>query len=137
MQLLENLSRLVCRFRYPVSLPEDVANDLGMHLPNSLKLHDFIELLSSPQNRPKNLHKLMPREQAEEAFGSALKKESFKSCSLFSYDFNKNWLVIALYYDENERLRRLHLQCPACADLDGFDIPLDEAEEILAAACSH
>ncbi|MCH9626979.1 MAG: hypothetical protein S4CHLAM2_06110 [Chlamydiales bacterium] len=135
MQLLESLTRLISRFRYPVSLPEDVARDLGMDLPNTLSFHDFIQLLSSPHHRPAHLRKFMPRRQAEETFVSALKKENFKSCSLFSYSFNKSWLVIALYFDNEERLRRLHLQCPACQQLDGFDILLEE--EIYAAASSH
>jgi len=135
MHLLESLTRLISRFRYPVSLPEDVAHDLGMNLPNTLNFHDFLELLSSPHHRPTKLRKYMSRRQAEQTFESALKKEIFKSCSLFSYYFNKSWLVIALYYDEQDRLRRVYLQCPSCEQVDGFDIPLEE--EYYAAASSH
>lgn len=135
MRWLENLARLLSRFRYPVSLPEDVARDLGMQLPNTLQFKEFLLLLSSPHHRPSKLRKYMSRPQAEQTFQSALKKETFKSCSLYSYYFNKSWLVIALYFDEEERLRRLHLQCPACEQLDGFDIPLEE--EFYAVASSH
>lgn len=135
MQLLESLTRLICRFRYPVSLPEDVAHDLGMHLPNTLNFQEFLYLLSSPYQRPAKLRKYMSRTLAESTFESALKKESFRSCSLFSYYFNKGWLVFALYFDEDGRLRRIYLQCPACEPIDGFDLPLDE--EILAEASSH
>ena len=135
MNLFESLMRLCCRFRYPVSLPEDVANDLGMKLPNTLSFKEFLHLLSSPHHHPTRIKKFMKREQAEKVFELALKREKFKSSSLFSYYFNKNWLVITLYFDEEDRLRRLYLQCPACEQLDGFDIPLDE--EYYATASSH
>lgn len=134
MQLLESLTRLLSRFRYPVSLPEDIAHDIGMHLPNSLNFQAFLKLLASPHQRPAKLRKYMSRALAESTFESALKKEMFKSCSLFSYYFNKGWLVFALYFDEDSRLRRVYLQCPACASIDGFDLSLEE--ETLAAASS-
>lgn len=126
MQLLESLIRLISRFRYPVSLPEDVSRDLGIHLPNTLNFSDFLKLLSSPHHRSSKLSKYLPRYQAEAVFESALKKETFKSCSLFSYYFNKGWLVFALYYDQEARLRRVYIQCPDCEVLEGFDLPLNE-----------
>ena len=125
MHVLESLTRLINRFRYPVSLPEDVAHDLGVNLPNNLNYHEFLHLLSSPHRRPTKLHKFMSREQAEQTFKSALKKESFNSCCLFSYYFNKSWLVIALHFDTQNCLRRIYLQCPSCEQFDGFDIPLE------------
>ena len=136
MTLMDSLTRLLSRFRYPVSMPEDVAHDLGFHLPNTLSFCDFLKLLGTSQYRPTKLWKLMPRELAETSFETALKKENFKSSSLFSYYFNKSWLVFALYFDENSRLRRLHLQCPSCVTVKSFDIPLDE-EFVLAQASSH
>ncbi len=135
MLLIESLNRLISRFRYPVSLPEDVAHDLGLYLPNTLNFQEFLHTLSSPHQRPAKLRKFMSRTLAEATFESALKKESFRSCSLFSYYFNKGWLVFALYFDEEARLRRIYLQCPSCESLDGFDLPLEE--EILAEASSH
>lgn len=135
-QLLESLTRLISRFRYPVSLPEDVARDIGMHLPNTLSFQEFLRLLSAPHQRPAKLRKYMSRTLAESTFDSALKKETFKSSSLFSYYFNKGWLVFALYFDEDSRLRRVYLQCPSCASMDGFDLVLDE-EELFAVASSH
>jgi hypothetical protein len=134
-QLLESLTRLISRFRYPVSLPEDVARDVGMHLPNSLNFQEFLQLLGAPHQRPAKLRKYMSRTLAESTFESALKKESFKSCTLFSYYFNKGWLVFALYFDEDARLRRVYLQCPSCAPIDGFDLVLEE--ELMAEASSH
>ena len=135
MHLVESLMRLISRFRYPVSLPEDIAHDLGLHLPNSLNFQAFLKLLASPHQRPAKLRKYMSRTLAEATFETALKKESFKSCALFSYYFNKGWLVFALYFDEDSRLRRVYLQCPACESIDGFDLSLEE--EILAKASSH
>ena len=136
MTLVDSITRLISRFRYPVSMPEDVAHDLGFHLPNTLNFCDFVDLLNMAQYRPTKLWKMMPREQAEATFQSALKKENFKSISLFSYYFNKGWLVFALYFDEKSKLRRMSLQCPSCIDSKGFDISLDE-ELVLAQASSH
>lgn len=135
MHVFESFIRLISRFRYPVSLPEDVAHDLGMYLPNTLNFKEFLQLLASPHQRPAKLRKYMPRCLAEGAFQSALKKETFGSCSLFSYYFNKGWLVFTLYFDESSRLRRIHLQCPACVSIEGFDLPMDE--DYLAEASSH
>jgi len=134
--LRENLTRLASRFRYPVSLPEDLAKDLGVQISNTLNYHDFLSLLASTYCRPTRLYKLMPREEAEVVFGSALKKERFKSSTLVSYYFNKGWLVLALYFDEGERLRRLNLQCPTSSSFEGFDLVLDD-EPYLAPASSH
>ncbi|MEZ5314894.1 MAG: hypothetical protein R3E91_01605 [Chlamydiales bacterium] len=132
MQLIESLMRLISRFRYPVSLPEDIAHDLGMHLPNHLSFEDFLKLLSSPHHHPTKLHKYMLRKAAEETFTLALKKENFRSSSLFSYYFNNSWLVITLYFDEEDRLRRVYLQCPDSEIADGFDLVLQEDKEYLS-----
>lgn len=126
MQLFAGVTRLISRFRYPVSLPEDVAHDLGMQLPNTLNFQQFLKLLTSPHQRPSKLRKYMTREVAEATFGSALKKDVFRSCSLYSYYFNKSWLVFSLYFDEKSRLRRVSLQCPTFHSFEGFDLTLDE-----------
>lgn len=136
MHLKQSLTRLVSRFRYPVSLPEDLATDLGLHLVNSLSFQDFITSLASPQARSTTLRRGMGRSQAESVFHSALRREVFPSCSLFSYYFGKGWLVVSLYYDEGGHLRRAHIQCPQRACLDGFDLPLEE-EIHLATASSQ
>ena len=136
MKLLEDLTRLFSRFRYPVSLPEDVSHDLGIYLPNTLSFKNFLKFLASPHHRSTKLRRYLPRHQAEEAFESALKKETFKSCSLFSYYFNKGWLVFTLYFDEEARLRRVYIQCPACEIIEGFDLPLDE-EPMLTGASQY
>lgn len=124
MSLKESFSRLICRFRYPVSLPEDVANDIGIPISNSLEFKDFLQLLSSLNCRPTKLRKFMPRCEAEAAFKSALKKENFKSITFFSYYFTKGWVIFALYFDEKGRLRRLNLQYPSALKAGGCDLYL-------------
>lgn len=114
MLLIENFAKLLTRFRYPVSLPEDVAKDLGIHLPNSLSFDAFIEALASPEIVPKTLQKGMPRYKAESVFTFAVRQEIFKTSSLFSYKFNQGWVVFALYFDEDSLLCRLNLFCPSC-----------------------
>lgn len=126
MYLLENLTKLLSRFRYPFSLPEEVATALGIHLANSLAFEEFIRLLGTPECRPTRLRKFMHRSKAEAAFQTAPKKETFATMSLFSYYFNRGWLVFALYFDEQGRLRRLYVQYPALQNSDGFEIQLLE-----------
>lgn len=126
MQLVEQFTRLISRFRYPVSLPEDLANDLGVKLANTVSFRQIIRVLHSSDFRCSRLKRLMDRQLAEDIFRSALKKESFKSSSLFSYYYNKSWLVFALYFDSENRLLRLYVQCPSCSQMEGFDIHLEE-----------
>lgn len=109
MNLLAPLFKLLIRFRYPVSLPEDVATDLGLNLSNYLTFPEFIDCLIHSQQRPTKLIKFMPREQAERIFTMALRKERFKQNSLFSYHFNGGWMEFILQFDEQSRLRRLYI----------------------------
>ena len=137
MYLLHSFTRLISRFRYPASLPEDIAKDLGIHLSNSLSFDAFLKLLSSPHMHPTKIKKYMPRAQAESAFSSALRTEVFPACSLFSYYFSKGWVVIALHFDEEERLRRAYFQCPSCEEMEGFNFLLEMEEPLLARASSQ
>jgi len=134
MLLSEGLSRLLNRFRYPVSLPEDIAKDLGIALPPTASLASFLKKLASSPVKSSKLRKMMSRCQAEIAFRGALQKETFSSCSLFSYYFNEGWVVISLYFDEDSKLRRAYLQCPADAYLEGFEIAIEERPFYIAAS---
>lgn len=127
MSLLYALNRLLHRFRYPVSMPDDLANDLGVSITSNPSFGDFIEYLKISANRPTKLWKMMPRYQAERRFQSALKKEVFPGSTFFSYSFQHSWLLVVLHFDAQSRLRRLHVQCPSSIDKKSFDIPLDEA----------
>jgi len=98
------------RIRYPVSLPEDIAADLGINASNLLTFEQFVRQLSHQSCCPKRLTRFMPREEAEAAFQSAQRKERFGRNSLFSYYFQEGWLEFKLYFDEKARLRRIYLQ---------------------------
>lgn len=129
MYILENLTKLLSRFRYPCSLPEEVAHALGIHLANSLSFDEVVRLLGTPECRPTRLRKFMPRQQAEGAFQSAIKKESFTHMTLFSFYFSKGWLVFTLSFDEQSQLRRIYVQCPMALTIDDFEIVLEELKE--------
>lgn len=109
MNFFKPFQRLFVRFRYPVSMPEDVASDLGLNISNYLTFQEFIELLTNPNTKPSKLSRYMPRHEAECIFQSALRKERFKHDSLFSYYFNGGWMEFVLQFDEQSRLRRLYI----------------------------
>lgn len=107
---VQGLGRLFCRFRYPVSLPEDVAVALGVDLPNHLSFDELMAELVSPALSPTKLHRFMLREVAERAFSSAVRKETFGAHSIFSFYFREGWMEFVLHFDEHARLRRVYLQ---------------------------
>ncbi|MCE2982588.1 MAG: hypothetical protein LW832_03375 [Parachlamydia sp.] len=102
--------RLRTRYRYPLSLPEEVAADLGLAISNRMNFTQFLHCLTDPARRPTKLAKFMPREQAENIFKAALRKERFAQDSLYSYHFNGGWMEFILQFDEQSRLRRLYIQ---------------------------
>ncbi len=114
------------RVRYPASLPEDIATDLGINTSNFLTFEEFVDQLTSHSCRPKRLTRFMPRDAAEAAFQSALRKERFGRNSLFSYYFHEGWLEFSLYFDEQARLRRIYLQHKRLSSEQGVEIPLNE-----------
>lgn len=124
MKVFDHLWRFFLRFRYPVSLPEDIAKALGVHLSNFLTFEEFVKMLSCPSFRPTRLQKFMSRKKAEEAFQGALKKEHFRQKSLFSYYFNEGWLEFILLFDEESRLRRIYIQHKQIPEELGLEIPL-------------
>ena len=109
MKSLNIFRRLLVRFRYPMSMPEDVAKDLGVEISNLLTFPEFINCLTNPDFKSKKLIRFMPREQAENAFNTALRKEKFSRDSLFSYYFNGGWMEFMLSFDQNSRLRRIYI----------------------------
>ena len=110
MQVPKFLFAFFLRFRYPVSLPEDVAGDLGFNFSNELSFREFVNYLTDPNHRPTKLIRFMPREQAEQIFRTALRREHFTHHSLFSYYFNGGWMEFVLDFDTQSRLRRLYLR---------------------------
>jgi len=110
MKVLRPLLHLLVRLRYPVSMPEDVAADLGLNITNSLNFKEFMCCLTDPSRRPTKLTRFMPRDQAEDTFRLAKRKERFQHNSLFSYHFKGGWIEFVLQFDEQSRLRRLYIR---------------------------
>jgi len=110
MKFVDSLFRFFARFRYPISLPEDIAKALGIPLSNFQNFHEIMAQIIDPQTRPLNLEKFMLRGEAEKAFGNALRREHFQHLSLYFYHFNGGWLSFMLQFDEQSRLRRLYVQ---------------------------
>lgn len=113
------------RFRYPVSLPEDIATDLGISASNLLTFEEFVCQLTHQQCCPQRLSRFMPREAAEAAFQSAQRKERFGRNSLFSYYFHEGWMEFSLYFDEHSRLRRIYMQHKHVSNEQGIEILLN------------
>lgn len=129
MKAWELLSRLIVRFRYPVSLPEDVAQALGIHMSNFLTFEEFVNQLMSPECRPTRLTKFMPRDKAEEAFQGAQRTERFQQNTLISYYFSEGWMEFVLSFDEKSRLRRIYLQHKQICSDKGIEIQLSRCVE--------
>lgn len=110
MKLLKPFQQLLMRFRYPVSMPEDIASDIGLSLSNYLTFSEFIARLTDPNSKPSKLSRFMPRHEAECLFQTALRRERFKHDSLFSYYFKGGWMEFMLQFDEQSRLRRLYIK---------------------------
>jgi hypothetical protein len=129
MKIIEYFNRLLLRFRYPVSLPENIAEALGVSLSNFLTFDELVGALTSSSCKPTRLIRFMPREQAEQAFEGALCKECFREKSLFSYYFNEGWLEFILLFDEKSRLRRIYIQHKLIKQQEGLEIPLSVLEQ--------
>lgn len=126
MKAFDHLYRFFIRFRYPVSLPEDIAHALGVETSNLLTFNEFVTQLTSSDCRPTKLTKFMPRKTVEDAFNGALRKERFNGKSIFSYYFNEGWMEFVLLFDEQSRLRRIYIQHKLIEQEEGVEIPLNK-----------
>lgn len=124
LPFLESLLRFIMRFRYPVSLPQELSDALGIQIPNTLSFNRLLQSVAVPKEGIANLHRFMPRNQAEKLFDSAVRKERFRQHSLYSYYFDGAWMEFVLHFDNSERLRRLYVQHKDL-DWDGIELPLD------------
>lgn len=124
MKFFESIRRIFVRFRYPVSLPEDIAEALGIPLPNTLSFRDFVAQITHPASLPTKLSKFMPRDLAESAFCKAVRKERFCEKTLISYYFNEGWLEFMLQFDKQSRLRRIYIHHREIKKDQGVEIPL-------------
>ena len=112
--MLRNLTRILARFRHPISLPEDVESALGVPLSNFLSFEQVVTTLKKPSCLPTKLLRYMPRKDAEKSFQTACnthccQKESFLNLSIFTYDFNGKSISFELRFDDQAKLRRIYL----------------------------
>lgn len=125
MKAFDLVYRFFLRFRYPVSLPEEVASALGVPFSNFLTFDEFVRQLTCRSCKPTRLMKFMPREEAEEAFHTALCKERFNQKTIVSYYFNEGCLEFVLQFDQNSRLRRIYVQHKKIQEDQGIEIQLN------------
>ncbi len=121
MTLMDQFWRFCARFRYPVSLPEDVSSALGVPLSNFLP---FDQLVSKICSSPTKLSRYMPREEVEAAFSHAVCKEKFNDNTVCSFCFNQGRIVFILKFDDQSRLRRIYFQHKLIRSDQGIEIPL-------------
>lgn len=110
MKLFDPLMRLMVRIRYPVSLPEDIASDLGITISNHVSFSQFIDCITNSSTPLTKLYRFMPKSDAESNFKAALRKECFSKNTLISYYFSEGWVEFLLQYDDHLRLRRLYIR---------------------------
>ncbi len=124
MKAIDGFYKFFLRFRYPVTLPEDIALALGVSLSNHVTFDEFVKCLTNPSCCPTNLTKLMPRKKAESMFCSAQRKELFSRSTLVSYYFSEGWLEFNLQFDDSSRLRRVYIQHKKIESDQGHELPL-------------
>lgn len=120
----EQMERMLCRLRHPVSLPQEVADAVGFR---GGPVNTFCELmlrLTSPGCVCHHLCRMMPREVVEELFDRAVRKEDFGLHSIYSYYFRQGYLEFVLHYDELGRLRRVYLQHKSIVSPGGQELIL-------------
>ncbi len=122
MQFFSQLQQMFIRFRYPVSLPEDVAASLGVRIDNNMAFQSFLTKCRDCQ--PTSLAKFMPRIEAERAFHCAVRKEKFSTSSLYSFYFNEGWLEFELQFDSNSLLRRVYVHHKLISGPGIYELPL-------------
>ncbi|MFT4553817.1 MAG: hypothetical protein ACI9S8_002459 [Chlamydiales bacterium] len=129
-EILRSVLKLFLRLRYPVSLPEDVIDALGIEASHSIDFQEFMEVLSNPRCNPKNLSRFMPRRKAEALFTAAVKKERFRHESLYSYYFSDSWVEFVLHFDNDSRLRRLYIHHKDLCEEQGVELLLQDTASL-------
>jgi hypothetical protein len=117
-------ARIMQRLRFPVTLPQDITQALGIKLPDPLSFDEFFKNLITTDSIPSKLSKWMPRSQAEAPFYRAQRKERFHENTIFSYYFNEGWLIFILRFDDQGRLRGLQMRHERIKGDEGIQIPL-------------
>lgn len=123
MRSVDSICRLIARFWYPVTLPEEVTEALGVEVSNFLPFESLVEKLQCSCCHPTCLARYMPRKLAESAFKCATSKDVFKDKTLISYYFQEGTIEFVLLFDERAQLRRVFLQHKNLKD-DEIEVPL-------------
>lgn len=126
MKFTKTIKRCFSFLRCDISIPNDIAKTLGMDLSVYPTFNDFINQIASTSFRPLHLKKYMPRNEAEEVFQGAFKKECFHKKTMFSYFFNDGWMEFVLSFDEQSRLRRVFVLHKKIAEEQGVEIHLTQ-----------
>ncbi|MEX1013312.1 MAG: hypothetical protein WD595_03640 [Waddliaceae bacterium] len=125
MKAVNQIAKFFLRFRYPVSLPEDIGCALGVKFPLIVTFDDFFHQLTSPSCHPTRLKRMMPRKEVEGIFSNAPKIERFQQNTLVSYYFNQGWIELDLKYGPNDELRRIYLHHQRIQNgNEGHELPL-------------
>ncbi len=128
MKWFEDFRYFLRRLKYPASLPEDIAEALGVECVEGLSFRELLDVVTDGKFRPGTLHKFMSRSESEAFFRSAMRTEFFRNNSLFSYYINRGWMGFELEFDSESRLRRLYFK-HRCVEYDrGIEIMLREEE---------
>jgi hypothetical protein len=135
--MLHYLHLLKTRWRYPVCCPEDIASALGVSLSNHICFEELVAQLTNKGYHASSLEKYMPREGAEAVFSHAQCVERFQNMTLVSFYFSEGWMEFSLYFDSNERLRRLYLQHQYIPSQLGIEIALKQPNWVPAPAIGH
>jgi len=124
MTVIDTLLEVFVRLRYPVSLPADIAQALGIEIKNTIKFKDLMNQITQKDFTPNRLVKFMSKDVAELAFQKAARKEYFCNSTLFSFYFIEGWLEFELHYDESARLRRLYIHHKMISTLESQEIAM-------------
>lgn len=119
-----HVGRMMGRLRYPVSLPQEVADAVGFRGAPVFSFRELLQRLTNPGCVLYNFIRMMPREVAEGLFEKAARKESFGAYSIYSYYFRQGWLEFVLHFDDMGRLRRVYLQHRSIRSPSGQELVL-------------
>ena len=121
---IDNFIRFIARFRYPISLPEDITKATGIPLKNLMCFERILHKLTNPKCNTVQLRKFMEMEEVCMAFRKAYKKEMFSKNCLFSYYFNEGWIEFKVCFDDDNKLRRVYLHHKSIQSDRGLELPL-------------
>jgi len=130
MKVLDGFLRIIARFWYPVALPEEVVETLGVEVSNFLSFDDLVKILAKSTCNPHRIARYMPRKEVEAAFRNATSRDIFRDKTLITYFFNEGSVEFVLYFDRYDLLRRVYLRHRCIQMEEGVEIPLRSSHVI-------